>query len=119
MTTGQAQRTRPARSPGRRAWQRLRADRTAMIAGTVTAALIIVALAAPLVEMLYGIGPSEQFQAQLDASGLPIGPAGGISAQHWFGLEPGLGRDIFIRLVYGLRIQAHTRLCGKHAGRFR
>jgi peptide/nickel transport system permease protein len=81
----------------------MRADRTAMIAGTVTAALIIVALAAPLVEMLYGIGPSEQFQAELDASGMPIGPAGGISAQHWFGLEPGLGRDIFIRLVYGLR----------------
>ena len=24
-------------------------------------------------------------------------------AEHWFGLEPGLGRDIFIRMVYGMR----------------
>ena len=95
--------TRPSRSPGRLAWRRLRADRTALITGGIMVALIAVALAAPLIEMLYGIGPSEQFQAELDDFGMPIGPAGGVSGQHWLGLEPGLGRDIFIRLVYGLR----------------
>ena len=34
---------------------------------------------------------------------MPLGLGGGISGEHWFGLEPGLGRDIFIRMVYGLR----------------
>ena len=34
---------------------------------------------------------------------MPLGYAGGISGEHWFGLEPGLGRDIFIRMVYGMR----------------
>lgn len=90
-------------SPGRLARRRLRSDRTAAVTGGVTIALIGVALAAPLIEMLYGVGPSDQFQADLDEFGMPVGPFGGISAQHWLGLEPGLGRDIFIRLVYGLR----------------
>ena len=66
-------------------------------------AFLIVALAAPLIEMLYGIGPHEQFQDELDAFGMPLGYAGGVSGEHWFGLEPQLGRDIFIRMVYGLR----------------
>jgi peptide/nickel transport system permease protein len=91
------------RSPGRLAWRRLRADRTAMITGGVTVALIGVALAAPLIEMRYGVGPSDQFQAELDDFGMPVGPLGGISGDHWLGLEPGLGRDIFIRLTFGLR----------------
>ena len=34
---------------------------------------------------------------------MPLGYVGGVSGEHWFGLEPGLGRDIFIRMVYGMR----------------
>ena len=91
------------RSPGQLAWARLRRDRTAMVSGAVLAFLFLVALAAPLIEKLYGIGPYEQFQHKLDGYGIPLGYAGGISGEHWFGLEPGLGRDLFIRLIYGLR----------------
>lgn len=90
-------------SPGQLAWRRLRRDRTAMVTGVMLAVFVLIALAAPLIEMLYGIGPQEQFQQDLDNFGMPVGPGGGLSAEHWFGLEPGLGRDIFIRLVYGLR----------------
>ena len=32
---------------------------------------------------------------------MPLGYVGGVTGEHWFGLEPGLGRDIFIRMVYG------------------
>lgn len=53
--------------------------------------------------MAYGIGPREQFQNLLDGFGMPLGYAGGVTGDHWFGLEPNLGRDIFIRLIYGLR----------------
>ena len=91
------------RSPGQLAWARLRRDRTAIVSGVVLAAFFVVALAAPLIERLYGVGPQQQFQDALDSYGMPLGYAGGVSGPHWFGLEPGLGRDIFIRMVYGMR----------------
>ncbi|WP_433529815.1 ABC transporter permease [Micromonospora sp. CA-263727] len=82
---------------------RLRRDRTALVSGAMLVLFVLVALAAPLIELAYGIGPRDQFQDRLDLSGTPLGYAGGVSGEHFFGLEPGLGRDIFIRLVYGLR----------------
>ncbi|AEB47149.1 ABC transporter permease [Micromonospora maris] len=91
------------RSPGRLAWMRLRRDRTALVSGAVLGLFVLVALAAPLIEAAYGIGPHDQFQSRLDGFGMPLGHAGGVSGEHFFGLEPRLGRDIFIRLVYGLR----------------
>ncbi|MFI7604167.1 ABC transporter permease [Micromonospora sp. NPDC049366] len=91
------------RSPGQLAWLRLRRDRTAMVSGGMLVFFMLLALAAPLIEMVYGISPREQFQHLLDGFGMPLGYAGGVTGDHWFGLEPGLGRDIFIRLIYGLR----------------
>jgi peptide/nickel transport system permease protein len=92
------------RSPGQLAWARLRRDRVALVSGATLVFFLLVAAAAPLIEMVYGVGPYEQFQDRLRGSdGLPLGYAGGISGEHWFGLEPRLGRDIFIRLVYGIR----------------
>ncbi|MFF3851575.1 ABC transporter permease [Micromonospora sp. NPDC002575] len=91
------------RSPGQLAWARLRRDRTAVVSAAMLAFFLLVALAVPLIEALYGIGPREQFQSRLDGFGMPLGYAGGVTGEHWFGLEPGLGRDIFIRMVHGLR----------------
>ncbi|WP_327038638.1 ABC transporter permease [Micromonospora maris] len=91
------------RSPGRLAWMRLRRDRAALVSGAVLGLFVLVAFAAPLIEAAYAIGPHDQFQSRLDGFGMPLGHAGGVSGEHFFGLEPRLGRDIFIRLVYGLR----------------
>jgi len=91
------------RSATRLAWLRLRRDRTAVISGVTLLALLATALAAPLIEWMLGIGPQDQFQQALDGYGMPTGFAGGISGGHWFGLEPGLGRDIFIRMIAGMR----------------
>ncbi len=63
----------------------------------------MIALAAPVIEWLYGIEPHDQFQQALDKYGMPVGFGGGISDQHWFGIEPGLGRDIFVRMIDGMR----------------
>jgi peptide/nickel transport system permease protein len=38
------------------------------------------------------------------SGGVPVGSFGGVSAEHWLGVEPGTGRDVFARLVYGARI---------------
>ncbi|MEU4479821.1 ABC transporter permease [Micromonospora sp. NPDC023966] len=91
------------RSPGQLVWSRLRRDRTALVSGIVLALFIVAALAAPLLQRLYGMSPSQQFGNLLDSTGMPLGYVGGVSGDHWFGLEPGLGRDIFIRMIYGIR----------------
>ncbi|WP_432988834.1 ABC transporter permease [Dactylosporangium sp. CA-233914] len=91
------------RSAGQMTWVRLRRDRTATVSGLVSLVLVLVALAAPLIRMAYGIGPQDAFKDDLDRYGMPYGIAGGITGEHWFGLEPGQGRDLFIQMVYGLR----------------
>ncbi|KKK04728.1 ABC transporter permease [Micromonospora sp. HK10] len=91
------------RSPGQLVWNRLRRDRTALVSGVVLVLFILAAIAAPLLQRLYGMSPSQQFGDLLDSTGMPLGYVGGVSGDHWFGLEPGLGRDIFIRMIYGIR----------------
>ncbi|MEU6075613.1 ABC transporter permease [Micromonospora sp. NPDC047074] len=91
------------RSPGQLVWSRLRRDRTALVSGVLLVVFVLLALAAPLVQRLYGASPGEVFGDLLDSTGMPLGYAGGVSGDHWFGLEPGVGRDIFIRMVYGIR----------------
>lgn len=97
----------PAEVVGRSPWQiarrRLRRDRVGIGSGIALIVLAVLALGAPLISGLYGIGPYEQFQDQLNSFGNPLGYLGGMSGHHWFGLEPSLGRDIFIRLLYGIR----------------
>jgi peptide/nickel transport system permease protein len=100
---GQAPAAMGTRSPGRAAWLRLRRDRTALASGIISALLIVVALLAPVIEAAYGTGPQDKFQGDLDRFGLPYGVAGGVTGAHWFGLEPGQGRDLFIQMVYGMR----------------
>jgi len=92
------------RSPGELAWLRLKRDRTALVSAIVLIVAAIVALCAPLIERITGVSPTDQFGDQLTNFGsLPIGYLGGISGEHPLGLEPGLGRDILMQLVYGLR----------------
>ncbi|WP_431877752.1 ABC transporter permease [Micromonospora marina] len=91
------------RSPGQLAWLRLRRDRTAKASAVTLAVAALVALGAPLLQRLTGIDPTDKFVDRLNDFGMPIGYAGGISSDHWLGLEPGSGRDILMQLVYGLR----------------
>ena len=50
-----------------------------------------------------GIQAGDRFPELLDGIGYPLGYLGGITGDHWLGLEPGLGRDVLIQLVYGAR----------------
>jgi peptide/nickel transport system permease protein len=91
------------RSPGQLAWLRLRRDRTAIWSGGVLIFFVVLAFAAPLVELLYGKGPNDTFRGTLDNYSLPLGYLGGVSGEHWFGVQPGTSKDVFILVVYGLR----------------
>ncbi|MFV2111819.1 ABC transporter permease [Micromonospora sp. LOL_025] len=97
------QKTLVGRSPGQLVRSRLRSDRTALVSGVVLVFFVLLAVGAPLVQRLYGVTPNEQFGELLDSTGMPLGYVGGVSGDHWFGLEPGLGRDIFMRMIYGIR----------------
>ena len=64
---------------------------------------LLVAALAPVICAVLGISPYALDGDALNDYGLPKGAFGGISTEHWLGVEPGTGRDIFARLIYGAR----------------
>lgn len=88
------------RTPLQSAWRRFRADRAAMAALVVLAAIVVFALAAPLLagwtgHTYHGTYP----KTGVDEFGRPAGPGG----EFWVGAD-GLGRDLLVRAAYGGRI---------------
>ena len=82
----------------RDAWRRLKKNRLAVIGGALLAGLTILCIAGPwFLRMSY----QEQ--------NLDLGAAA-PSAAHWFGTDT-LGRDLFVRLLYGGRISLGVGLC--------
>ncbi|MEU6931553.1 ABC transporter permease [Streptomyces sp. NPDC046374] len=96
----------PATGAARQLWRRLRTRPSAVAAASVLALLVLLALAAPLLAALAGQDPHTYHDELVDSArgGVPYGSFGGISADHWLGVEPGTGRDLFVRLLYGARI---------------
>jgi ABC-type dipeptide/oligopeptide/nickel transport system permease subunit len=89
-----------SKSPTRIALTRLRQDRVAMICAVICLAFVLIAIFAPLLAALEGQNPTTYHQELTDRYGFPtIGP----TTEHWFGVEPRLGRDLFARWVYGSR----------------
>jgi peptide/nickel transport system permease protein len=72
----------------------------AMICLGIFIAFALIAIFAPLLAKLEGQNATSLHQDLIDDYGYPtIGP----NSQHWFGIEPRLGRDLFARWVYGAR----------------
>jgi peptide/nickel transport system permease protein len=89
-----------SRGPWQLAFARLRRDKVAIASFVVVCVIVIVALAAPLISALVGHGPDTQYRTTgLTPEGIPVGP----STQFFFGTDD-LGRDVFIRVIYGARI---------------
>jgi len=71
-----------------------------MTCAGIVGLFVLIAIFAPLLAKLEGQSPAELHQDLIDQYGFPtIGP----TAEHWFGVEPRLGRDLFARWVYGAR----------------
>lgn len=79
---------------------------TVILSLAFLAMVTVLAVFAPLVTQLSGWGPFDYDESAVNPSlgGLPVGGLGGISADHWLGVEPKSGRDIFARVAYGARI---------------
>lgn len=95
------------------AWGRFRRDKAGMWALGVLIFLLLCAIFAPLICNLMGVDPIALNPDALDKEngGVPLGcglpDSGffcGISWEHPFGVEPGTGRDLFARVLYGLRV---------------
>jgi peptide/nickel transport system permease protein len=94
---------------GRTPWQitrsRLVRDKGTLIALGAAIFFIALALIAPVLTYFHVIDP---YSSHIDLLGglgsLPTGPLGGVSAQHWMGVEPGTGRDILSRVIAGLTV---------------
>lgn len=91
-----------SRSPGRLAWDRFRRDRKTVAAAVIVLFYFLAAIAAPILVSLGVLDPLTVNQNLVGPDSLPIGPFGGVSAAHPFGIEPGIGRDVLARVWYGL-----------------
>lgn len=79
------------------AWRRFKRQKSAVAAGVIFLALVLVALLAPV---LAPYDPVEQFRREgLSPVGEPVGP----NSQFWLGAD-GLGRDVLSRLLHGARV---------------
>jgi peptide/nickel transport system permease protein len=101
---GQAE-ARPAEpieghSQWRLTWRRLRSDKIAVASAVVILVMTGLAIAAPAFAALTGHGATQQFpNTGLSADGIPVGPG----RTFWLGADE-LGRDLFVRILYGARI---------------
>jgi peptide/nickel transport system permease protein/oligopeptide transport system permease protein len=88
------------RSLGQIAWRRLRRDKVAMAGGIFILFLVAVAIFGPYLVQ----NPNTYNSSLIDPTfSRPIGPWGGISMAHPFGVEPVNGRDMLARIVVGAR----------------
>ncbi|WP_433305219.1 ABC transporter permease [Actinoplanes sp. CA-030573] len=86
--------------------RRLRRDRGFVAGAGVALVMVLVAVAAPLLAAAAGQDYTTYHDTLLDSArgGVPLGRLGGMGAEHWLGVEPGTGRDLFARIVYGARV---------------
>lgn len=92
---------RPGRSPSQIAFERLRVDKVAVVSFCVVVFFVLVAIFAPVLASWEGSQSPTKLNSDLvDAYGFPTI---GFTSDHWFGVEPRLGRDLFARWVYGAR----------------
>jgi len=86
------------------AWRRLKKDKIAMAGGVIAVLLALVAVFAGPLSAWYGHDWKTQNPNLLDPSTtMPIGPISGANSDHWLGITPVLGQDIFAGLLYGAR----------------
>jgi peptide/nickel transport system permease protein len=85
---------------------RFRTDHAAVFGAVVVGLLVLLAVFAPVLTAIEGQDISSFHNDLVDSArgGVPLGPLGGISGQHWLGVEPQTGRDLFARVAQGAQI---------------
>jgi peptide/nickel transport system permease protein len=94
------------KSPTKLAMDRFRHDKLSMISFLIVALYIVIGVSAPFLVHFGVLDPFSNHNtgegSLLDENTLPKGVLGGISWDHPLGVEPGSGRDVLSRLIYGV-----------------
>jgi peptide/nickel transport system permease protein len=100
-----------ARSYWNQVWRRFRRDKVAIGSGIFIVFLVLVAaIGGPLAQAILGHGPNDIFFDGVDEDLLPVGPwtyvtdPNGGETLFVLGADGTLGRDEFLRLLYGARV---------------
>jgi ABC-type dipeptide/oligopeptide/nickel transport system permease subunit len=88
------------KSPSRIAFDRLRKDKVAIVCAAIVLFFIVIAVFAGVLSSLEGQKYNVFNTELVNEFGFPTI---GVTADHWFGVEPKTGRDLFARWVYGAR----------------
>lgn len=91
-----------SRSPKQLAWARFLRDKKTVVSAVIVVIYILLAIAAPILVALGVLDPYNNNQDLVGDDSIPLGPFGGASWAHPFGVEPGLGRDVLSRVWFGL-----------------
>jgi peptide/nickel transport system permease protein len=84
------------------AWTRLKRDKIAMVAMCVVVLMCVVAAVASFLAPHIGGGPLLPHSSLIDGdTSLPKGARGGMTADHWLGVDPTFGRDLAARVIKG------------------
>ncbi|MEU9359988.1 ABC transporter permease [Streptomyces sp. NPDC048301] len=91
------------------AWLRIRRSKIALAALAVVVLMILFAALAPLLTAIEGQDPyttrtSPDVLDDYRTPGLPLSYYRFPSYDHWLGVEPGLGRDLFARMAHGAQV---------------
>ena len=92
---------RAGRSPSQIAWDRLKSDKVAIGSLAIVIFFVLVAIFAPLLVTLEG-EELNKYHPEL-ISALNTYPIIGTTPEHWFGVEPRTGRDLFAVWAFGAR----------------
>ena len=92
---------------GRTPWQivrsRIRRDKVTMVALGICIVFALLGILSPILTSLGLIDPYKgDIKLVQGVGSLPTGAMGGISSGHWFGVEPGTGRDLGSRIIAGI-----------------
>jgi ABC-type dipeptide/oligopeptide/nickel transport system permease subunit len=91
-----------ARSPRQLFWERFKQDKLAIVGGGLVVFMILLALSAPFWENLVGHPFDTQYRrTMLNEFGSPVGPQ--VAEKFYFGSDD-LGRDLFVRVLYGAQV---------------
>jgi peptide/nickel transport system permease protein len=106
-----------ARGYWEQVWRRFKRDKLALAGGVLIIILILSAfVGAPIAQHFLGHGPDDQFYNALTPLGAPIGPwhhvDNGLGGTTFLplGADSTLGRDEFLRLLYGARVSFEVAL---------
>ena len=91
-----------ARSLPKALWRAIRIGKWTLTAAIVAAVIVVMAAAADLLTWIEGENLNPDIHT-LGPTGLPAGSLGGVSAGHWFGVEPLTGIDLFALVAHGAR----------------